>query len=813
MKKFLQSILPFFLIIAVFTNSNSQTNKKDFIEKVANYKVLNKERAYLHLNKSHFLKGEQLGFAAYVLNESTHRPDISDSNLYITIKNAKDSIIREEMHLIQNGSTTGSINIDSTFTQGNYTITAFTSHMQNFEEPYYFSESFKVLSSSSNEKSPREFPDKFDIQFLPESGHFLNNTINNVGVIATDSLGKGLPNGKIIIKNKNEELVSVVDLNQFGIGKFSFIPKKNNAYTAVFRYMDKETPITFSPDIQNEGLVLSTEERKSQLKVLIKTNARSLELYKSKEFYLVAQNNENFYSFAIAFEDFTTASVVFNLNEMDAGMNVFTLFNEKMQPIAERLYFNHTNFVVETPKTIHTPAIEDSLQISIPFDAGKEGKLSVSILPKNTISYQRNHNILSYIHLKPYIKGNIENAAWYFTDIDSGKKHALDNLLLTRGWSSYNWEKIINQNIQAARVQDKFSFKADIAERDLRRKELRYVVHSDGANPPNVFEIPEGIDSFVYDEYIPVSGENLKISRIARNDNLMPAKLRITFTPNNFPEFNIASKPFPLKSQKLEEKLDRNFYYYEGLNTDAELLNEVQLSAEVERPIDRARKLGNHSFGRVVVVSEKDLNIYMYLADLLQSQGLNVNNTPDNFGVGSNMNPKREQVNYDSEGNVISSGGTPGGNFGSGMRFYLDDFPMIIPSMFYNFPIQQVDYVEINKTGMGEGFMGANGTIKVYTKRDSHFSSKPINRIQEFTIPVAYAKEKEYYVPKYENTSDEFFQNYGVIDWKPQVRFEKGKAAVINIKKPEVDFQLIIEGVTSEGDLIQNIQQLSADSI
>ncbi len=112
------------------------------------------------------------------------------------------------------------------------------------------------------------------------------------------------------------------------------------------------------------------------------------------------------------------------------------------------------------------------------------------------------------------------------------------------------------------------------------------------------------------------------------------------------------------------------------------------------------------------------------------------------------------------------------------------------------FSLTQVDYMEINKTGIGEGLMASNGTIKVYTKRDSHFSSNAIDRLQEFTIPVAYAKEKEYYVPKYENTSDEFFQNYGVIDWKPEVRFEKGKATVINIKKPEVDFQLIIEGVT-----------------
>ncbi len=471
-------------------------------------------------------------------------------------------------------------------------------------------------------------------------------------------------------------------------------------------------------------------------------------------------------------------------------MNIFTLFNEEMQPIAERLYFNHTNFDVETPKTIQTTAIEDSLQISIPFYAEKEGKLSVSILPKNTISYQRNHNILSYIHLKPYIKGDIENAAWYFTNIDPDKKHALDNLLLTRGWSSYNWEKIFNKNIPETYVQDKFSFKATIADRDLKRKELRYMVHSDGNNPPNVFKIPQGIDSFSYDEYIPVSGESLKISRIARNDNLMPAKLRITFAPNDFPEFNIASKPFPLKSQKLEEKQSERFYRYEGLNAKAELLDEVILSAKIERPIDRARKLGKNVFTKIMVISEKDLNLFMHLKDLLKGENLIVNDKPEDFWVATTLANMTH-----SKGGIRT------------MQFYLDDMPM--PNyMFYVFPLTQVDYIEINKTGIGEGIMASNGTIKVYTKRDSHFSSSDINRIQEFKIPLAYTKDKEYYVPKYENTSDEFFQDYGVIDWIPEVLFENGKAAVINIKKPEVDFQLIIEGVTSEGDLIHSVQQV-----
>ena len=790
MLKILQLINVLLFFITISGQVYSQNSEEELNEKIVDYKLQQKEVTYLHLNKSHYLKNEQLGFTAYILNEFEHTPEPTNSNLYVTVKNEKDSLIRKDMYLIKNGTTSGVIDIDSTFKAGNYTISAFTKKMLNFDEPYHFSENFKVLGTNSKTKKSEAFPAKIDVQFLPESGHFLNNTINNVGVIVTDSLGQGLGNGKVIIKDENAAILSIVDLNRFGIGKFSFIPEKSKSYTAVLAYKGKEVPVLFSPEIDSEGLVLTVSEKKSELEILIKTNDRSLPFYQSEKFILVAQDNENFYNFDINFKDFTTAAVVLNLRDLAAGMNIFTLFNEKMQPIAERLYFNHTNFVVETPKTIQRKAIEDSLQISIPFDAEKEGKLSVSILPQKTISYQRNHNILSYNHLKPYVKGDIENAAWYFTDIDSGKKHALDNLLLTRGWSSYNWEKIFNKNTPETYVQDKFSFHAEISTKDLKRKKLQYMIHGMGVNAPRFIEIPEGATSFIVDEYRPYKDEKLKISRIKPNDNLVPANLTIKFSPDNFPEFHITEKPYLHKAQKLEEKQSERFYKYEGLNADAETLDTVELVGKSKRPIDRARKLGKNVFTKILVVSEKDLNLFMHLADLLKGEILIVNDTPQDFYVATRL------ANL-----THSQGGT------RTMQFYLDGMPM--PSyMFYKYPLSQVDYIEINKTGMGEGFMAASGSIKIYTKRDSHFSSNSFDRLQEFTIPVAYTKEKEYYVPKYENTSDEFFQHYGVIDWIPEIEFEKGKAAVINIKEPEVDYQLIIEGVTSEGDLIHRVQQV-----
>src|SRR5690606_6548079 len=113
---------------------------------------------------------------------------------------------------------------------------------------------------------------------------------------------------------------------------------------------------------------------------------------------------------------------------------------------------------------------------------------------------------------------------------------------------------------------------------------------------------------------------------------------------------------------------------------------------------------------------------------------------------------------------------------------------------------------------MGSGLIGSDGSIKIYTKLESHFVDIDRNRIQEVKIPLTYAANKEFYVPKYVSTSNSFFEEFGIIDWKPAVKFDYSQNASLTIKNPDVDFQLIIEGVTSDGDLIHSVQKLSPDS-
>ncbi len=56
--------------------------------------------------------------------------------------------------------------------------------------------------------------------------------------------------------------------------------------------------------------------------------------------------------------------------------------------------------------------------------------------------YLTKRNIISSTLIDPYINGNLENADFYFEDMNRIKSFHLDLAMLTQGWSKYKWDTI-----------------------------------------------------------------------------------------------------------------------------------------------------------------------------------------------------------------------------------------------------------------------------------------------------------------------------------------------------------------------------------
>lgn len=767
----------------------AQTSQDELLKNLEDYFSVPKEVAYLHLNKSVLLQGEQLGIAAYVVDKSDLKPSVSTSNLYVQIRNSRSEIVKEEVLLVQNGISSGMFDIDSGFTAGDYTITAFTNWMRNFDEQNYFTEKIKVLDSdSSNRDTGTDALSKIDAQFLPESGHLLNNVLNHVGIIVKDPFGHGLSHATVVIRNSREETIANIELNDIGIGRFSFTPNVEETYTALVAYGDKEFPVNINTPIEKVGITLSASQRNLELRLLINTNAESLEEVRGRTFVLSVQGRKIIDTYPLEFDEQETVPMILDMSNLDPGINILTLFDEDLRPVAERLVFNHFRLPTEGLRQPQVRKNKDSLDMRFSFDESKDRSLSISVLPQNTVSYNRNHTIISYNLLQPFVRGPIENGGWYFEDITERKKYELDNLLITQGWSSYDWQSIFKSEVALDhKFENNFELEVQINDSKIMKRDQRYVLHAAAINKVHFFDIPRANKKFLYDGYKPVEGEKLVMSRVKKNNDLLPAELSIRFSPNSIPDFrpkvgSIPPKPSGLKSISMISEPA----FAEDFAQGAEELEEVTIDVTIDKVKERERKLDKSAFSRASIVTEEDLRMHQTLGDYLRGKNLRV---------------------VEEQGTLTVQTSASGKDF----VLFLDNQRMADGSMFYNYPLYLVDYVNIDRWGMSNSVLGSGGSVKVYTDYERrHLATRGRARIQEFDVPLAYSRKKIFYTPKYGNTSDTFFEEYGVIDWKPTLHSKNGNEITFSIKCPEVDYKLIVEGFTSDGTFIHEVYSLPA---
>lgn len=710
-------------------------------------------------------------------------------------------MIKEKLVLVEDGTSSNTIRVDSLFTAGNYTISAFTNWMRNFKEQNYFVENIKIIEAeSSDENTASATTENIDLQFLPESGHLLNGVINTVGVIAKKHDGKGIANAEIRITNDKNQQLAQCKLNRFGIGKFSFIPETGTAYKVEISYPGVQSIIyELNVPVERNGIILSAITTQEELRLLVKTNPESSRSLKNENYSLLLHNLTESKMYDIDFNDKFSIPFLFNLKDLPPGINTVTLFNSKNNIIAERIFFNYNNLPKTTFKRPNIKASSDSIKIQLKTKQALDSmKVSVSVLPKFSLSDQNNHSITSYLLLQPYIKGAVQQADWYFNEIDKRKVRELDNLLITQGWSTYDWNFVFNKDLKITyQYEDLLKIEGVLNKPDKKNQE--FLIHATSTRAPQRISLPGNTKSFIVDDFFHTTESEFKISRVDGN-RLLPANLFVRFSPNAFPDL-YTNPPYiqpDLKENAPNINLEQPVVFFEE---GREILDEVLIEKKVDKVKQRERELNKQKvWGQIKVVDYEDITLFRTLANYLNNQpGIRATESAGSMTVSANS----QNGLGTPSGLGRSSGPTPLRD----MQLYLDDIP-IGNEFFYQYPLDLVDYVDINRRGMGGGFMDANGSIRIYSKFTSIYEDSRTIRSQQFDYPVAFSQQKKYYIPKFSNEYGDFFQSYGVIDWKPLLKSDSKGEISFKIKKPQVDYQFIIQGISDDGVLIQDVQHI-----
>jgi len=775
------SLLVFLLLLTVCFSQ-----EKSVAESYTEYFKLPRETLFLHTNKTTYLTGEEVWFKVYAYNRKSQLTSKGTTNIRLGIFDREGKVVDQKLFLAKNGFAKGSIEIDSTFASGNYYLKVSTNWMKNFKEDDSFVKKIKVRNPASEEKKLPIQPHEYDIQFLPEGGHLLAEVKNTVGVKILDDTGKGTKaSGSILDANGNE--VTNFTSNFIGLGKFSFTPLKDQTYRAIVTLAnEKKVELNF-PKAKNRGIAIEVNNLSPKdVIITLSTNTFSFNQVSEYSPYTLLIHKDGIAK-QIPLEFKTLGEkIVINKKVLFKGINTLTLLDKNKKPLVERMFFNEA-FIKEFQISLQRiEATTDS--ISYEFLAGLTDNstlnASVSVLPKGTKSYNPKHTILSAFYLKPYLKGSVENPSYYFTGMNRKKRYALDLLLLTQGWSRYNWNDIFK-----GLPETKYTFNNGLnlsgnLNNNLKSIKKLMLFPPTRDKSQNIEYDQNG--RFELKNFLLTKDENLIFTTINKRGKTRKPKLIVNL-PQSFKEEPIDVKNYQYFQSYYNEK---NSALKGFVSSNTTVLDEIVVEAKLEEAKRKKYKLKKS--GTLYNVTT-DLNRkHVNLASFLRVNGFDVDL------VGNEVRHLTSITNP-----VI---------------FFLDNVQLTNVSDVTLSPLFKFEDIFIDAT-LNNNLFAEGGNVSMFaTVVKLYTRSTPISYINAESpyekvvkVPFGFEATKTFYTPKYGGFDTELFQNFGVIHWTPDFVISNNEIQnikTVNTGLSEVSFY--IEGIISNGDLISQVVNVGA---
>jgi hypothetical protein len=151
------------------------------------------------------------------------------------------------------------------------------------------------------------------------------------------------------------------------------------------------------------------------------------------------------------------------------GIVHFTLMTTKGQPLNERMVFiDHGNLNIQLIPGKERYGARDSvaLKIKVTDNTGEpvEGNFALAVTDNAMVKTDtlNNENIISRLLLTADLKGFVEQPGYYLSAKNPEVCQALDNLLLTQGWTGYDWGQVFNPPVLAYPHESEFKVKGHV---------------------------------------------------------------------------------------------------------------------------------------------------------------------------------------------------------------------------------------------------------------------------------------------------------------------------------------------------------------
>jgi len=410
------------------------------------------ELVYIQTSKGIYETLEDLWFKAYLLDAHTFTPSSLGQTLYLQLLHENTGqVVWQEKYEVQNGFVDGHVFLQDTLSVGDYLLAAYTPNS-------FFGDSTEMKAirriqlrkelkaNYDGWKDPITLSVPFKngpIQFstFPEGGNMVSGIKTRLAfkAVKTDGMPPDIE-GTLF-----EDTVPLVKFKsaRAGMGICEFTPLAGKKYS--IRLASPATDSAFLlPQVYQEGITMHLAARDKEFLEFIVSQSPP---FQKKTIYLRGQIRGVVYCIAMGVLN-NELKIKIPLKEFPCqGIAEFTLFNDSLIPLAERLVYIKPgkNLQIETRlnKEKYETREKATLKIMVKDESGQPvtANLGVSVYDKLYQNSADPENILTHCYLTSQLKGKIYDPGYYFDPKNEDRNEALDLLLLTQGWRRYVWSE------------------------------------------------------------------------------------------------------------------------------------------------------------------------------------------------------------------------------------------------------------------------------------------------------------------------------------------------------------------------------------
>lgn len=754
------------------------------------------EKIYIHTDKSAYGVGETIWFRAYRVDALFHSPRFYSGLLYIDLYNYRDSLIRRLQVAPTDSCFQGSLRLPESLPQGKYTLVAYSNWMQNFDDAFYFRKGIfihnpvelKVHTSADFREDGQGIPvsaEDFDLQFMPEGGHWLGGVMQRVAFKAVRGDGKGISlNGTVY--DAEGQMVAVFGTSHCGIGSFVMQAKAGEKYTAMVKTVAGKEKKVALPSVEAEGITLQVQVGAEQLDCGV--TATEGFVFPPELFLVVQCRGKVLMAVPVA----GNRLLEIPLSRFPEGIVHCFLATAAGTVYSERLVFINRDGLPEVtvegvqanygPRDLVTLEMQFHVTDSLCDMAG----LSVAVTDnQKTLRDTLGDNILSNLMLCSDIKGTVENPYYYFdTRIRREVRNRnADLLMLTQAWKRFDVAAVckgempqlphyleLRQSI-SGRVKNFWGKEATKGTLALAASGIRLyrLVDADekGGFLVDNLSFPENT-TFV------IQGFSKKKSKFVEVDIDQPQ-----FRPLSYslcvPEIQLDGKG--RDEDDFFKSLKMNYYYDKGVKVY--VLDEAVVKARRSDAGDMIDELYKDVSGNRITGEELMSEGYSSVWDWLATV------------PGVTVDEAARRVS-------IRGGGSP--------ELIVDDIKMNVEDL-NMIPLSEIKSVGVVKNVADMVMLGSggNGGIVIRLKDGASVFSMPKEDLGFFRFtPLGHHVPDQFYQPKYdtpEAKNDPVVDERITIYWNPDVRTDGQGKAKISFYTADVSttYSVIVEGITKGG--------------